>query len=457
MARPSRGPRLSPAAASAGASASTALMEAALRWSRPPSRSRVLAARRRLGADQGDPGAQPRPVHEEPGALRRDGRRDRATPSSARSCSSALAAAMALPVGVLVAIYVSEFARPRVARWIRAGARRAERAPLDRDRHLRLRPARRPASARTRFIASIALGDHHAAAHLAVDAGGARARAAATLREASQALGVRKWRTVLQRRPADDARRDPDRRDARGRPRGRRDRADPLHLVALHERGLGRPAHAAGDVPFTIFTYSEAPDPNLHDQAWAAAFVLIMFVLVTSLRLARYLLAPQPPQARARLVTRDRSPGLSPRVHHGPGSRAAERHWPQSTRERTMQKLCPSLALALAALARPRSRSPGRADRRNAHRRGQPLRLPAGLAVAADYRAKTGTQIATARSAPARGIAAITARTGRLRRQRRAALARPVRRRATAASRSRGRCPRRRSSTTSRTSRTTCR
>jgi ABC-type phosphate transport system permease subunit len=40
----------------------------------------------------------------------------------------------------------------------------------------------------------------------------------------------------------------------------------------------------------TIFTYSEAPDPNLNDQAWAAAFVLISFVLILSL-LSRALLA----------------------------------------------------------------------------------------------------------------------------------------------------------------------
>jgi ABC-type phosphate transport system permease subunit len=42
-------------------------------------------------------------------------------------------------------------------------------------------------------------------------------------------------------------------------------------------------------IPLTIFQYSESADPNLHEQAWAAAFVLIVFVLVTSL-LARVLL-----------------------------------------------------------------------------------------------------------------------------------------------------------------------
>ena len=38
-----------------------------------------------------------------------------------------------------------------------------------------------------------------------------------------------------------------------------------------------------------IFEYSESPDRHLNQQAWAAAFVLIMFVLVTSL-IARLML-----------------------------------------------------------------------------------------------------------------------------------------------------------------------
>ncbi len=38
-----------------------------------------------------------------------------------------------------------------------------------------------------------------------------------------------------------------------------------------------------------IFEYSESADPTLHEQAWAAAFVLILFVLITSLS-ARLLL-----------------------------------------------------------------------------------------------------------------------------------------------------------------------
>jgi phosphate transport system permease protein len=39
-----------------------------------------------------------------------------------------------------------------------------------------------------------------------------------------------------------------------------------------------------------IFTYSEQPDPALHQQAWAAALVLMSFILVAGLS-ARALLA----------------------------------------------------------------------------------------------------------------------------------------------------------------------
>jgi phosphate transport system permease protein len=40
---------------------------------------------------------------------------------------------------------------------------------------------------------------------------------------------------------------------------------------------------ALPNIPVLIFTYSEQPDPALHQQAWAAALVLMAFVLVASL------------------------------------------------------------------------------------------------------------------------------------------------------------------------------
>jgi phosphate transport system permease protein len=48
--------------------------------------------------------------------------------------------------------------------------------------------------------------------------------------------------------------------------------------------------HSMPNIPVLIFIYSEQPDPALHQDAWAAALVLIAFVLVASLG-ARALLA----------------------------------------------------------------------------------------------------------------------------------------------------------------------
>jgi phosphate transport system permease protein len=48
--------------------------------------------------------------------------------------------------------------------------------------------------------------------------------------------------------------------------------------------------HALPNIPVLIFTYSEQPDKALHEQAWGAALVLMLFVLVASLS-AKALLA----------------------------------------------------------------------------------------------------------------------------------------------------------------------
>jgi phosphate transport system permease protein len=58
------------------------------------------------------------------------------------------------------------------------------------------------------------------------------------------------------------------------------------------------PTHSVSSIPMLIFQNSEAPDENLHQQAWALAFVLIAFILVSSLT-ARFLLE----RSRRRLGT----------------------------------------------------------------------------------------------------------------------------------------------------------
>ena len=48
------------------------------------------------------------------------------------------------------------------------------------------------------------------------------------------------------------------------------------------------PTHALQTVPVAIFELSESPDPKDHARAWAAAFVLLLFILLASLT-ARWL------------------------------------------------------------------------------------------------------------------------------------------------------------------------
>jgi phosphate transport system permease protein len=43
------------------------------------------------------------------------------------------------------------------------------------------------------------------------------------------------------------------------------------------------PSHAMASIPMVIFTYSEQPDPHAQQQAWAAALVLVAVVLVGSI------------------------------------------------------------------------------------------------------------------------------------------------------------------------------
>jgi phosphate transport system permease protein len=199
----------------------------------------------------------------------------------------AMAGAMALPVGVLVAIYVSEFARPRAALVVRTALDVLNGIPsivIGIFVYALLVVTFR----QNAFIASIAL------AIIMLPLVSRSTQEVLTLvpqsfREASQALGVSKWRTVLQVvLPTTLGGILTGATLAVARAAG--GTAPILFTSTLFTNTVSAdPRHPVDTVPFTIFTYSESPDPNLHEQAWAAAFVLIMFVLVTSLT-ARYLL-----------------------------------------------------------------------------------------------------------------------------------------------------------------------
>ncbi len=104
------------------------------------------------------------------------------------------------------------------------------------------------------------------------------------LREASYALGVSKWRTVLGVvLPSAAGGILTGTILAIARAAGETAPSSVRLLDCCKHGQLESEERPPRPIPVTIFQYSEAPDPALHEQAWAAAFVLIIAILVMSL------------------------------------------------------------------------------------------------------------------------------------------------------------------------------
>ena len=207
----------------------------------------------------------------------------------------AIATLFALPTGVLAALYVSEFAPTRVGRQIRLW--------LD---VLNGFPSIVIGIFVFALMVKVPLPIVGWGRHQSAWAGGfalaiimlplvARATMEVLqlvpnhLREASFALGVSKWQTVLRVvLPTSLGGILTGTTLAIARAAG--ETAPLLFTCAIAGTLVDwNPAHSMLSIPLTIFEYSESPDEHLHQQAWAGAFVLIAFVLVTSLT-ARFLL-----------------------------------------------------------------------------------------------------------------------------------------------------------------------
>jgi phosphate transport system permease protein len=192
----------------------------------------------------------------------------------------AWATAIAVPTGVLVAIYVSEFAPPRIARIVRM--------TLDMLTGV-------PAIIVGIFVFGLLVKGKHQSGYagsfaLAIlmvpivsrSVQEVLALVPRSLREASLALGVPRWRTVVSvvlpqtiggiitgtvlavARAAGET-------------------APLLFTCSVAPNTIVTDAsQAVASLPVTIFTYSESPDPGDHAKAWAASLILIVFVLVLS-------------------------------------------------------------------------------------------------------------------------------------------------------------------------------
>ena len=201
----------------------------------------------------------------------------------------AIATAMALPVGILVAIFVSEFAPKRIGEQIKLWLDVLNGFPsiIIGVFVFQLRSRRRPrswASATTRARGRAALRSRsswsRSSSRTTMEV---LALVPNHLREASYALGVSKWRTVVSVVVP----------SALGGivtgatlavARAAGETAPLLFTCSIFGQTVSTdPSNSVASIPVIIFEYSESPDRHLNQQAWAAAFVLIAVVLVTSL------------------------------------------------------------------------------------------------------------------------------------------------------------------------------
>jgi phosphate transport system permease protein len=207
-----------------------------------------------------------------------------------------LATAMALPVGVLVAVYLTEFSPPSIRSFVGVSLDVLNGIPaivigifvygllvLGRGQSgwagaFALACLMLPLVTRTTMEVLLLVPS--------------------SLREASLGLGVPRWRTTLSivlpqavggiltgatlavARVAGET-------------------APLLFVSSIVGTGVSwNPNHALQTVPVAIFELSESADPNDHARAWAAALVLLLFILLTS-TLARWLAS----RGRRRLST----------------------------------------------------------------------------------------------------------------------------------------------------------
>lgn len=193
----------------------------------------------------------------------------------------AIAAAIAVPVGLLVAIFTTEFASPRLAHPIRFVLDVLNGVPtiVTAIFVYGLMVAGRQQSG---YAASVAL----AIVMLPIVARTAQEvleLVPPTLKEAAHALGIAHWRTTVRVTiPTAAGGLLTGALLAVARVAG--ETAPLLLLCSIFAPGnLTDPGQGLASIPIFIFQASESPSPTAHTEAWAAALILIAFVLLLNI------------------------------------------------------------------------------------------------------------------------------------------------------------------------------
>lgn len=193
----------------------------------------------------------------------------------------ALASVIAIPIGILIGIYCSEFAPPRVASWVRFALDILNGIPTI-VVGIFIFGLLVVGSQQSGWAGALAL----AIVMLPIVARSAQevlALVPRSLHEAALALGLRRWRIVT-RIVIPTAAGGLLTGAVLGVARVAGETA-PLLFTSSIFSNLGittSPTQALPNIPVTIFTLSESPSPADHARAWASALLLIVFVLLIS-------------------------------------------------------------------------------------------------------------------------------------------------------------------------------
>ena len=194
----------------------------------------------------------------------------------------AIASVISIPIAILVAIYTTEFAGIRVSTTIRFALDILNGVPTI-VTGIFIYGLLVLGHTQSGWAAGIAL----AIIELPIVARSAQevlALVPSSLHEAGLALGLPRWRIVL-RIVLPTAKGGLLTGAVLGVARVAGETAPLLFLSSISSNFgiITNPSQALPNIPVTIFTLSESPSPQDHAAAWAAALVLIAFVLVVSI------------------------------------------------------------------------------------------------------------------------------------------------------------------------------
>jgi phosphate transport system permease protein len=189
-----------------------------------------------------------------------------------------IAALAAVPAGILVAIHTTEFASPRVAAAIRFVLDVLNGVPTIVTGIFVYGLIVVPQGHQSGYAAATALAIVMLPI-VARTAGEVLSLVPASLKEASHALGIARWRTVV-RVTVPTAAGGLLTGALLGVARVAGETAPLLFASSIFSQGVhSDPGQALANIPVFIFQSSESPQPEAHTEAWAAALVLIAIVL----------------------------------------------------------------------------------------------------------------------------------------------------------------------------------